>query len=111
MKNFSEELFCQDLYKQLGDLHVTQCRSPHDQFEEFVKLFSDIVNFYAPRRRATRKEKKLKSKPWLNQGLLKPIKLNYQFDKYKKYRNVLNRAIEGAKRNYYNKIVIVLNNQ
>ena len=25
-------------------------------------------------------------------------------DKYKKYRNVLNRAIEGAKRNYYNKI-------
>ena len=30
---------------------------------------------------------------------------NYQFDKYKKYRNVLNRAIEGAKRNYYNKIV------
>ena len=30
---------------------------------------------------------------------------NYQFDKYKKYRNVLNRAIEGAKRNCYNKIV------
>ena len=30
---------------------------------------------------------------------------NYQFDKYKKYRNVLNRAIKGAKRNYYNKIV------
>ena len=45
MKNFSEELFCQDLYKQLGDLHVTESRSPHDQFEEFVKLFTDIVNF------------------------------------------------------------------
>ena len=30
---------------------------------------------------------------------------NYQFDKYKKYLNVLNRAIEGAKQNYYNKIV------
>ena len=30
---------------------------------------------------------------------------NYQFDKYKKYRNVLNRAIEGAKQNYCNKIV------
>ena len=90
----------------------------NDQFEEFVKLFTDTVNFHAPRRRATRKEKKLKSKPWLTQGLLKSIKLknkmykqflmhpsNYQFDKYKKYRNVLNRAIEGAKRNYYNKIV------
>ena len=57
MKNFSEELFCQDLYKQLGDLHVTESRSPHDQFEEFVKLFTDIVNFHAPRRRATTKEK------------------------------------------------------
>ena len=101
-KIFSEELFCQDLYKQLGDLHVTESRSPHDQFEEFVKLFTDIVNFHVglPRRRATRKEKKLKSKPWLTQGLLKSIKLknkmykqflmhssNYQFDKYKKYRN------------------------
>ena len=117
MKNFSEELFCQDFFIQLGDLHVTKSRSPHNQFEEFVKLFTDIVNFHAPRRRATRKEKKLKSKPWLTQGLLKSIKLknkmykqflmhpsNYQFDKYKKYRNVLNRAIEGAKRNYYNKI-------
>ena len=64
------------------------------------------------------KKKKLKSKLWLTQGLLKSIKLknkmykqflmhpsNYQFDKYKKYRNVLNRAIEAAKRNYYNKIV------
>ena len=113
MKNFLEELFCQDLYKQLGDLHITESRSPHDQFKEFVKL-----NFHAPRRRATRKEKQLKSKPWLTQGLLKSIKLknkmykqflmhtsNYQFDKYKKYRNILNRAIEGAKRNYYNKIV------
>ena len=51
------------------------------------------------------KKKKLKSKPWLTQGLLKSIKLknkmykqffmhpsNYQFDKYKKYRNVLNQG-------------------
>ena len=60
MKNFSEELFCQDLIKQLGDLHVTESCSPHNQFEEFVKLFTDIVNFHAPRRRATRKEKKIK---------------------------------------------------
>ena len=41
MKNFSVELFCQDL-------HVTESHSPHDQFEEFVKLFTDIVNFHAP---------------------------------------------------------------
>ena len=60
MKNFSEELFCQDLIKQFGDLHVTKSRSPHNQFEEFVKLFTDIVNFHAPRQRATRKEKKIK---------------------------------------------------
>ena len=32
MKNFSEELFCQDLIKQLGDLHVTKSRSPHNQY-------------------------------------------------------------------------------
>ena len=54
MKHFSEELFCQ------GDLHVTESRSPHDQFKEFVKLFTDIVTFHPPRRRATRKENKIK---------------------------------------------------
>ena len=56
------------------------------------------------------KKKKLKRKPWLTQGLLKSIKLknkmykqflmhpnNYQFNKHKKYCNVLNIAIEGAK--------------
>ena len=63
MKKFSEELFYQDFYKQLGDVHAAESRSPHDQFEEFVKLFTDIVNFHAPRRRANRKEKELKSKP------------------------------------------------
>ena len=45
---------------------------------------------------------KLKNKMY-KQFLLHPS--NYQFDKYKRYRNVLNRAIEGEKRNYYSKVV------
>ena len=73
------------MYKQLGDLYVTESRSPQDQFEEFLKLFTDIVNFHAPRRRATRKEKKSKSKPWLTQGLLKPIKLKNKMYKQFEY--------------------------
>ena len=64
----------------------------------------------------SRKEKKLKVKPWLNKTLLKSIKrknrclktcikilISNFFDKYKACRNALNRTIQGAKQMYYNK--------
>ena len=75
------------------------------------------MNAHAPRRRATRKEKQLKRKPWLIRGLLKSIKKNNLYKHtilhpnnniikdYKKYRNTLFGTIERAKRNYYNRIL------
>ena len=75
-----------------------------------------ILNTHAPLRKYTRKEKKLKVKPWLNKTLLKSIKkkknmfkdlhknFNQQsLDKYKAYGNALNKTIQGAKQMYYNK--------
>ena len=118
MKNFSIELFNQDLSNNLRNWHVSETRCPHNQFEEFVQLFKDTVNLHAPLQKASRKERQLKKKPWLSKGLLKSIKLknkmykefithsnNLRYEEYKKYRNTLTRAIECAKRNYYNKIL------
>ena len=39
--------------------------SPHHQFQTFIDIFTDTVNFHVPYRRTTKKEKKLKEKSWL----------------------------------------------
>ena len=103
----------------MNNFKVSKDLSPHHQFQTFIDIFTDILNFHAPYRRTTRKEKKLKEKPWLTKGLLKSIKQKNKMYKkfldhlncslhiqYKKYRNTLNRALECAKYNYYNKILI-----
>ena len=90
--------------------------SINESFENFLNIFPDIVNTHAPLKKCTKKEKKLKVKPWLNKTLLESIKrknnmfkdlhknFNQQsFDKYKACRNALNRTIQGAKQMYYNK--------
>ena len=103
----------------MNSFKVSEDSSPHHQFQTFINIFTDTVNFHAPYRRTTRKEKKLKEKPWLTKGLLKSIKQKSKmykkfldrsncslYTQYKKYRNTLNRALECAKRNYYSKILI-----
>ena len=119
MKNSSLELFCNDLSVKINNFKVSEDSSSHHQFQTFIDIFTDTVNFHAPYRRTTKKEKKLKEKPWLTKGLLKSIKQKNKmykkfldhsncslYTQYKKYRNTLNRALECAKRNYYRKILI-----
>ena len=78
-----------------------------------------MVNKHAPRKLATKKERKLKTKPWLSSSLLCSIKTKRNIHKsicktydetkyknYKTYRNVLNRTIEKAKQKYYNELII-----
>ena len=74
MRNFSLKLFCNDLSLKMSNLKVFEDSSPHYQFQTFIDIFTDALNFHAPYRRTSRKVKKLKEKPWLTKGLLKSIK-------------------------------------
>ena len=74
MKNFSLELFCNDLSLKMNNFKVSEDSSPHHQSQTFIDIFTNTVNFHAPYRCTTRKEKKLKEKPWLTKSLLKSIK-------------------------------------
>ena len=69
-------------------------------------------------RKASRKENKLRCRPWLTRGLLKSIRIKNkmysnlrekpdtsQSHKYKIYRNVLNRLIKQAKVDYYHNVL------
>jgi len=73
-KNFNDEAFIEDLSENLNDPtnnfdhDINQCMS------DFIKIFQSILNKHAPIRTQTRKEKKLKRKPWLTKSLLQSIK-------------------------------------
>ena len=118
-KRFHLECFLEDLSSQMNFLHVSDSENVNELFDTFVDKFAKIVNNHASLKKASRRESKLKSKPWLFPGQLKCIKrknrmfklIHNKFSpelrqKYKKFRNTLNRAIGHAKQNYCNKLFI-----
>ena len=87
-------------------------------YDKFVTKFENVVDEFAPMRKASRKENKLKCRPWLTSGLLKSIRIKNkmynnlrekpdtsQSHKYKIYRNLLNRLIKQAKVDYYHNVL------
>ena len=74
LKNFDLSSFLNELSVQLTKLPINQIDAIDTQFNNFVSVFNDAVNTHASLRKATRKEKRLQSKPWLTAALLKSIK-------------------------------------
>ena len=113
MKQFQHERFLEDISKLINDLNFkVHEKSTDEKFADFLKSFVEIVNSHAPLRHATRKEKRLKAKPWQTKRLLKSIHAKNRMFKrvrqnrdrgddpsseeivqYKNNRNLLNRAI------------------
>ena len=75
MSNFKTEEFLNYLNIKLTDLFENNYYSANKLFDNFVSLFSEVVNLFVPKRNATRKEKKLKLKPWPTPGMLKSIQV------------------------------------
>ena len=61
-------MFFDDLNFKLNKISFKNF-SEEESFKNFLNIFVDIVNTYAPLRKCTRK-KKLKVRPWLNKTLL-----------------------------------------
>ena len=73
MKCFQLDLFFNDLNLKLNKTSFEDF-SVDKSFENFLNIHAFADNTHAPLRKCTRKEKKLKVKPWLNKTLLKSIK-------------------------------------
>ena len=99
-------------------LSITNCEDVNVCWSKFESVFSRTVFDHAPIKILSRKEQKLKAKPWITKGIINSIKnKNVMFklaikDKttkfsvsFKKYRNLLNRVIECSKRFYFKQIV------
>ena len=113
------EEFLNYLHIKLGNLFSSNCYSANKLLDNFISIFTEVVDLFAPQRNATRKEKKLKLKPWLTPALLKSIQTKIKMlkrlpknsnnlvltEKYKAYRNAFNRLLRLAKRNYYHSVL------
>ena len=111
MKNFEESSFLKDLEL---NLNFTITENSEENFDIFLKSFTEIINKRAPFRTLTRKEVRMKNKPWINKALLSQIKLKNRlykkyirkktatnFGVYKKHCNRLNHEIEKSKKIFY----------
>ena len=87
----------------------------NDMFGSFYTKLSKIINHHAPIKKISRKELKLRSKPWITLAIRKSIfvknklykkflksKLPYYYLKFKYYRNRLNHLIKVSKKQYNN---------
>ena len=86
-------------------------------FKSFYSKISSIIDKHIPVKQLSRRELKLKSKPWISDALQKsiPIKNNnyykkylktkstYYHTKFKLYRKTLNNLLNRSKKQYYNK--------
>ena len=118
---FSKDEFNKALQEALNE-NVVSAMSINEQTKIFLNTFSNTVDKLAPFRKMTQKEKRLKRKPLLTCGILKSIKIKNKMFKnlhsrilsnnpndlvndvnqrYKTYRNALNRLISNTKRYYF----------
>ena len=117
-KNFKVEKFLDKLtegMELLGDIKE-ECIDKYT--EKFIDIFHKTLNIHAPLRKQSRKETKLKNKPWLSKGILisiqqknlsykRALKLNDSntWEQFKVYRNKLTHIKEYAKRLYIKNLV------
>ena len=105
--NFNAENFCEDLHKLiLNFFPQDNAINPNNLnmiFNNFINIFKTAIDNYAPLKKLSRRQRKLKLKPWITRGLLISIK-----HKQKLY---LSQFINGntEKRNFYKKYVNKLN--
>ena len=115
-KCFNTEQFNTDL-NIANDLIFATKITIHQKFEILQNIIKNTVDKNAPLRSLTKKERKIRNKPWISRAILNSIKhkndLFYKIKKrgkielthlYKKYSNKLNHTIHAAKKSHYNNL-------
>ena len=107
---FKEDKFLDD-FNQIDFTYLENCDLDlSNKFDRFLKDLNTLTNTHAPVKRRSRKEMKLKDKPWINNRILKMMRIR---DKillklkkqqtpddlrlYKKFRNYVSNELKGSK--------------
>ena len=111
---FKEDKFLDDFnqidftYLEDSDLDV------NNKFDRFLKDLNTLTNKHAPVKRRSRKEMKLKDKPWINNRILKMMRIRDKIllklkkqqtpddlKLYKKFRNRVSNELKESKARYF----------
>lgn len=128
LKHFNPSAFCNDLEEKFEKFFNTNYLTISENnlnclFDQFYSIITSTIDHHAPKKKLTRKQKKLQNKPWLTKGLLKSIKNKQKMYKthflggnaterylYKLYANKLNKIKELAKKNYFHEQIFTHKN-
>ena len=112
-ENFNEELLNKIEYF-MPQLDTITENNINDRFSQFYSLITETINTHAPLKQLSRKQRRLKSKPWITKGLFISIKKKQKMHKthyingspvakscYKMYSNTLTKVKELAKKLFY----------
>ena len=110
MKNFEKEKYLQDL-EEIKNLDLMKYENVNDMYNAFHNKYIEIIDKNAPYKILSKKESKLKLKPWITKTILQSIKIrdNYQkkyirkqdsfwYERYRYYRNKTNMVIKKEKK-------------
>ena len=112
-KNWNENLFMEDL----SNINLANdSNDPNRKFEFLLSNLQKCVDKHMPLKKLTKKEIKMKSKPWITPRIVRKIKhRNSLFARkkldpnndhlknvYNRFRNSVNREIKTSKKKYYN---------
>ena len=87
--NFNQQVLLDDM--QSVDWHVVfdSIENPSDLFKSFYIKLSSVIDVHILLKQLSRKEIRLKSKPWISKGLNKSIQIkNKLFKKYIKSKSI-----------------------
>ena len=113
--NFDEQALINDIQSIDWDLLFSGNSDPSCMFDTFYRKLSEFIDIHIPLKQLSKKDSKLKTKPWITSAIRTSIKIrnnlykkflktksSYYQTKFKVYRNKLNHLIKISKRIYYN---------
>ena len=111
MKTFDKAKYLNDI-KELDNLNLYQYKDIDKMYGVYQNKLIEIIDRNVPHITLSKKQSKLKLKPWITSSILKSIKIKnlyykkflttqkkFWYNRYKHYRNTLNSLISKSKRN------------
>ena len=112
--NFDGDNFLSELNSDIVQANILNSNSTNDKYNIFHDHLLTTLNKHIPIKLLSKKELKLKLKPWLTSGILTSVKRKnyfykkfvksqnpFWYSKYKTYRDKLNHLIRTSKNTYY----------
>ena len=116
MSHFNEIIYKKDL-EELKRLDILKHKTVNEMLNTFHEKLLEIIDKNAPFRTLSKREKKLREKPWITKGILQSIRIKnnlynryirkqdqFWYHRYKFYRSKVKMLISKSKKKIFKKL-------